>query len=109
MSLLVSPSVAFLTVSYAPDHDRCALLSRSLRALAPSVQHYIVVDHADRRHFASLESSRTTLLTTEEVLPVRVHRVKTRGLWTPIESVGPGARQADPWLARATAREARAR
>jgi hypothetical protein len=80
VSFLRSASIAFVTVSYAPDRDRCALLSRSVAALAPSVQHYIVVDNADRRHFASLESSRTTMLTTEEVLPARVHRVKTRAL-----------------------------
>jgi uncharacterized protein DUF6492 len=72
--------VAFVTVSYAPDRDRCALLCRSLGALAPSVEHHIVVDKADRRHFASLENSRTTLLTTEEVVPLWLKRVNTRKL-----------------------------
>ena len=43
----MTPSVAFVTVSYGPDRDRCALLSRSLEALAPSVEHWIVVDRAD--------------------------------------------------------------
>lgn len=80
MTLLLAASVAFVTVSYAPDRDRCALLSRSLRAFAPSVEHYIVVDRADRRQFASLEDDRTTVLTTEEVLPVRLKRVSTRRL-----------------------------
>jgi hypothetical protein len=32
-----------VTVSYGPDRDRCALLSRSLDALAPSVAHWIVL------------------------------------------------------------------
>ena len=72
--------MAFVTVSYAPDRDRCALLCRSLGVLAPSVEHYIVVDKADRRHFASLENSRTTLLTTEEVVPLWLKRVNTRKL-----------------------------
>ena len=77
MSFLPAASVAFLTVSYAPDRDRCAFLSRSLDALAPSVEHYIVVDRADRRLFASLENRRTTLLTKEEVLPIWLQRVNT--------------------------------
>jgi hypothetical protein len=80
VSFVLTASVAALTVSYAPDRDRCALLSRSLAALAPSVDHYIVVDQADRRHFTSLEDDRTTVLTTEEVLPLRLKRVNARRL-----------------------------
>jgi hypothetical protein len=78
VGFFLTASVAFVTASFAPDRDRCALLSRSLDALAPSVQHYIVVDEADRRYFASLESSRTTLLTKEEVLPLWLQRVNMR-------------------------------
>lgn len=76
----MTPSVAFVTVSYGPDRDRCALLSRSLEALAPSVEHWIVVDRADRQHFEALENRRTTLLTKEEVLPLSLKRVNTRRL-----------------------------
>jgi hypothetical protein len=67
-------------VSYAPDRDRCAFLSGSLAAPAPGVEHWIVVDRADRRHFTFLEDERTTLLMKEEVLPVRLRRVNTMRL-----------------------------
>lgn len=70
--------MAFVTVSYGPDRDRCALLSRSLDALAPSVAHWIVVDSADRDRFAGLANARTTVITTEDVLPVWIRRLNTR-------------------------------
>jgi hypothetical protein len=74
----MTPSVAFITVSYAPDRDRCALLSRSLEVFAPSVEHWIVVDRADLPLFRSLSNSRTTLVTTEDVLPVWLRRLDLR-------------------------------
>ena len=73
-----NPSVAFVTVSYGPDRDRCALLSRSLDALAPSVAHWIVVDSADRDRFASLANARRTVITTEDILPVWLRRLNLR-------------------------------
>lgn len=73
-----NPSVAFVTVSYGPDRDRCALLSRSLDALAPSVAHWIVVDTADRDRFAGLANARTTVITTEDILPVWLRRLNMR-------------------------------
>ncbi len=80
MNLPPAPSVAFVTVSYAPDRDRCALLSRSLEAFAPSFEHWIVVDNADRQSFRALENERTTVLTTEEVLPLWLRRLNLRKL-----------------------------
>ena len=76
----MSESVAFVTVSYGPDRDRCALLSRSLDAFAPSGEHWIVVDRADLPLFRSLGSVRTTLVATEEVLPVWLRRLNLRML-----------------------------
>ena len=77
---MTEPTVCFVTVSYGPDRDRCALLNRSLDRLAPSVEHYIVVDRGDRRLFEGLQSARTKLVTTEEVLPLWLRRVRTRML-----------------------------
>jgi hypothetical protein len=51
------------------------LLSRSLEAFAPSGEHWIVVDRADLPLFRSLENGRTTLVATEEVLPVWLRRL----------------------------------
>lgn len=74
----MTQSVAFITVSYGPDRDRCALLTRSLDAFAPSGEHWIVVDRADLPLFRSLQSNRTTLVATEEVLPVWLRRLDIR-------------------------------
>jgi Family of unknown function (DUF6492) len=73
----VTASVAFVTPSYRLDRDRCALLSRSLEACAPSVEHWIVVDRGDLPLFRSLQSNRTNVVAKEEVLPVWVRRLDT--------------------------------
>ena len=73
----LTPSVAFVTASYRLDRDRCALLSRSLEACAPSYEHWIVVDRGDLPLFRSLEDARTTVVAKEEVLPRWVHRLDT--------------------------------
>jgi len=72
------PSVTFVTVSYGPDRDRCALLTESLAAFAPTYDHWIVVDRADLPRFRSLAGGRTTVTTTEEVLPVWIRRLNLR-------------------------------
>jgi hypothetical protein len=74
----VTPTLAFVTISYGPDRDRCALLCRSMREFAPSAEHWIVVDRADLELFKSLQDARTTLLTTEELLPVWLRRLNLR-------------------------------
>ena len=73
----MTTSAAFVTPSYRVDRDRCALLSRSLEACAPSVEHWIIVDRGDLELFRPLENTRTTVLAKEEVLPVWVRRVDT--------------------------------
>ena len=73
----MTASVAFVTPSYRLDRDRCALLSRSLEACAPSVEHWIVVDRGDLPSFRSLQSNRTNVVAKEEVLPVWVRRLDT--------------------------------
>lgn len=74
----MTPSVSFVTVSYGPDRDRCALLSRSLDAFAPSLDHLIVVDRSDLPPFRSLQNNRTTLVSTEDVLPLWLRRLDLR-------------------------------
>jgi Family of unknown function (DUF6492) len=71
----VTPTVAFVTISYGPDRDRCALLRRSMEVFAPNVEHWIVVEGPDLPLFKSLQDSKTTLVTTEEVLPLWLRRL----------------------------------
>jgi hypothetical protein len=73
------PTMAFVTVSYGPDRDRCSLLCRSLDALAPATaDHVIVVDRADVAQFRGLESSRRRVVATEDVLPSKIWRLEAR-------------------------------
>ena len=73
------PSVAFVTVSYGPDRDRCRLLCRSLDALGPPTSgHLIIVDRADLAQFSELESGNRRIVATEDVLPNRVWRLEAR-------------------------------
>ena len=74
-----APSVAFVTVSYGPDRDRCGLLCRSMDALAPATSdHVIIVDRADLPQFRELESGHRRIVATEDVLPNRVWRLEAR-------------------------------
>ena len=73
----MTASVAFVTPSYRLDRDRCALLSRSLEACAPSVEHWIVVDRSDLRFFRPLQNHRTNVVAKEEVLPLWARRLDT--------------------------------
>jgi hypothetical protein len=45
----MTASLAFVTVGYGPDRDRCALLSRSVEEFAPSVEQAGIrpVDYAE--------------------------------------------------------------
>jgi uncharacterized protein DUF6492 len=73
------PSVAFVTVSYGADRDRCSLLCRSVDILAPAnTEHVIIVDRADLPLFRELESGPRRIVVTEDVLPKRVWRVDAR-------------------------------
>ena len=104
----MTASVAFVTVSYAPDRDRCAFLSRSLDALAPSVEHYIVVDRADRGFRLAREQADDAADqggSTADLAPASEH-AEARA---PLQSMDAGAREADPRLARPATREARVR
>jgi hypothetical protein len=74
----MTASVAFVTVSYGPDRERCALLSRSMEEFAPSAEHLIVVDRADLELFKSLQKSNTTIVATEDVLPLWLRRFDIR-------------------------------
>ena len=74
----MTPTVAFVTISYGPDRDRCALLQRSMELFAPSVEHWIVVESPDLPLFKSLRGGRTNLVTTEEVLPLWLRRLNIR-------------------------------
>ena len=94
----MTASLAFVTVSYAPDLDRCALLCRSLERSRPGVEHWIVVDRSDLQRSASLQNSRTTLVTTEDVLPLGASDWTLRGR-TPFECLAAArARPVRGWL-----------
>jgi uncharacterized protein DUF6492 len=53
------------------------LLSRSLEACAPTVEHWIIVDRGDLPLFRSLQNNRTNVVAKEEVLPLWVRRIDT--------------------------------
>jgi hypothetical protein len=73
------PTVAFVTVTYGADRDRCRLLCRSVEELAPdALEHVIIVDRSDLPLFRELESGPRRLVATEDVLPRRVWRLEAR-------------------------------
>jgi hypothetical protein len=59
-----------VTPSYAPDFQRCWLLSKSIEQFALSrFTHYIIVDQQDYSLFTKLKNSYTEIIAKEEILP----------------------------------------
>ena len=67
---------AIVTVSYAPDFERCRLLTESTeKCLLGAAKHYVVVDRKDAKLFATLKSSKVEVLVVEDLLPWWIFRV----------------------------------
>lgn len=65
-----------ITPSYAPDFERCQLLSSTVEEFLPgSIKHYIIVDRKDILLFKSLKNSRTEILAVEDVIPWWIKRI----------------------------------
>jgi hypothetical protein len=66
----MSLSFGLITPSYAPDFQRCQLLSWSIaQYVQPPFTHYIVVDRRDYDLFAQLANPHTQILTVEAIVP----------------------------------------
>jgi len=66
---------ALVTISYAPDFERCKLLAESVEAcMIDDSKHYIIVDKCDVPLFKQLTSSKIKLLIVEEILPAWIFR-----------------------------------
>jgi Family of unknown function (DUF6492) len=72
-------SLAFVTPSYGPDFERCALLVESLDCFASAHRHYLIVDAPDVARFKSLASNRTIIVDSREVMDARFTRLPLRG------------------------------
>ena len=73
---------AIVTPSYAPDFERCRLLSETVeRHVTGNYHHYLIVDHRDRQQFQSLEGPRTTVVTVESVVPWWLRRPPLARRW----------------------------
>jgi Family of unknown function (DUF6492) len=72
-------SLAFVTPSYGPDFERCALLVESLNHFAHAFTHYLIVDAPDVPQFRALASGRTRIIDSREVMDPRFVRLPLRG------------------------------
>ena len=67
---------AIITPSYAPDFERCRLLSWSIQKyVSPSITHYIIVDRRDLLLFRQLQGPNTEILSVESLLPWWIQRI----------------------------------
>lgn len=80
---------ALITPSYKPDFKRCQLLVESVgHCLKDDTKHYLVVDQQDASLFGTLASSRTEVLTVEELLPSWIFRVPgLQGWWMSLRTL----------------------
>lgn len=64
-----------ITPSYAPDYERCRLLSQSIRKFVSSpYTHYIIVAQSDFQLFKGLAGDNTKVLIVESILPKWIKR-----------------------------------
>ena len=69
-------SSVLVTPSYAPDFERCQLLSWSIEQfVTPLATHYIIVPAKDLSLFSQLKNSNTEIVTVESILPWWVQRL----------------------------------
>ncbi len=86
----VNEQLALVTCSYRPDFERCARLCVSMDSFIDrEVQQHIVVPDRDRKIFRPLESSNRTIVSVEEVLPVRYMQLPVLKKWWLDNSVWP--------------------
>jgi hypothetical protein len=75
-------TLAFVTPSYGPDFERCALLVESMDCFAHAHTHYVIVDAPDVPKFRALASNRTRVVDSREVMDTRFTRLPFRGgMW----------------------------
>lgn len=72
-------SIAFITPSFGPDFERCALLVESLDRFASAHRHYLIVDAPDLARFRTLASNRTLVIDSREVMDRGLIRLPLRG------------------------------
>jgi hypothetical protein len=79
------PKICLITPSYAPDFERCKLLSETKNIHNRSeLKHYIVVDKNDFALFNQLKKSDTVIITKEELLPnwlVKMPFFNKKNIW----------------------------
>lgn len=61
-------TIAVVTPTYLPDLARCELLAESLERMAPSIPHYLIVDHRDMPAFSHLQRGQCRIIISEQIL-----------------------------------------
>ena len=81
-----SPRFTLVTPTYLPDLMRCELLVDSVQRCCPEIKHHLIVDSRDLSHFGHL-ADRTTIITSEDLLPWWVRRLAgRRSVWLSLRS-----------------------
>lgn len=75
-------SLAFVTISYARDFERCQKLCQSIDRFAPNTEHVVIVNSSDLPLFSVLAKDKTRkIMSVEEVLPNGYHKLPFAKKW----------------------------
>ncbi|MEM8829276.1 MAG: DUF6492 family protein [Cyanobacteria bacterium P01_G01_bin.19] len=84
-------SCCIITPSYAPDFERCRLLSESIAQFSTSnLNHYIIVDRRDSLLFNQLKNQHTTIINKEDILPWWIFQIPTftkKNIWFSLKTL----------------------
>ncbi len=71
-----------ITPSFAPDYERCKLLSEGVKEFVPvNVEHLLLVDRRDVPLFKTLSGPRTRVVAVEEIIPSWIRRIPGIKKW----------------------------
>ena len=76
------PSFALVTKTYHGDMQPFTDLCKSIDHLMPDIQHYVLIDHADKEAFASFAGPKRTIVDCSQLLPeLREMHLLGRRFW----------------------------
>ncbi|MEH6912063.1 MAG: DUF6492 family protein [Oceanicoccus sp.] len=81
-SVNIDERIALVTCSHRPDFERCVRLCKSMdEFMTADISQFIIVPDRDRKLFAPLESKNRSIVSTEDILPVKFIQLPLLKKW----------------------------
>lgn len=75
------PRTSFITISYAPDFERCKRLCESFDRFVKGYQHYVICPQSDLHLFEKLAAPHRKISTYQDILPGKYWKIPFTKKW----------------------------